>query len=150
MLDQLGRDRKINQVVRKDRDNKFTVVKKIQKRSVQTLSKKANIGDIRVNAENENEAENEKENEIELNTEDSAERNEERSEEKDGEKGGKGKEDKEGGGEKLSRKNAADRRRGGNIIRSINRSAAIVPHRQKTNALDRIAKSINIQLKRDH
>ena len=105
---------------------------------------------MRVDAEDENEAENEEENEAELNIEDSVEGNEEGGGEEGGEEGGENGEGKEGGGEELPRRNAANRRRGGNIIRSVNRSAAIVSHRQKTNALDRITESISIWLERDH
>ena len=99
---------------------------------------------MRVDAEDENEAENEEENEVELNTEDSAEGNEEGGGKEGGEEGGEGGESEEGGGEELPRKNAVNRRRGGNITKSIIRLVVIVSHRQKTNALNRIAEFINI------
>ena len=84
---------------------------------------------MRVDAEDENETENEEENEIELNIEDSVEKNEEGGGEKGGEEGGEGREDKEDGGKEFLRKNAINRRRRRNIIRSINRLVAIVLYR---------------------
>ena len=147
VLDQLNRDREINQAVRRDRDNELTVVRKIQERSVQTLSRRVDIRGMGVGAEDENEAEND----AELNTEDNHEGNKE-----GGEGGGEGRGEEggeEGGeedGEELPLRNTAGRRRGGNTIRSANRSTAVIPHRQRTNALDRITESMGTWLERDH